>query len=78
VFSDDRFRAAYLSTLTGDLAAKVAGAGTGDGTTPPAAHGFGGFNYQLAVDEALDQWADQLEAELDLDQLLTIARSGVS
>ncbi|MEM9650510.1 MAG: cobyric acid synthase [Actinomycetota bacterium] len=37
---------------------------------------FGASSYEQAVDDALDEWADQLESELDLDRLLTIARTG--
>ena len=31
-------------------------------------------DHDAAVDQALDNWADQLEAELDLDALLAVSQ----
>lgn len=71
VFSDDRFRTAYLATVA---AGTLPAAGDGQRSTRLSETSF---NYEGAVDAALDQWADQLEAELDLDQMLTIAEAGI-
>lgn len=70
IFSDDRFRAVYLSTVAGAMGQ----GGDEHGKRVPNRDAFGGFNYETTVDRALDQWADQLETELDLDRLLAVAR----
>ena len=48
------------------------------GSAAPCSRSFGGASrlaYEARIEEALDALADHLEAHLDLDRILAIARS---
>ncbi len=73
VFANDEFRNSFLDRLCHP--ALVAGSGFADSITRPRyKNGVTGYNYYENIDNILNKWADMLEAAVDVDQLLGLAK----